>query len=447
MRASLVAATLLASSVLGSGHERWAHKSKAKRSSYTLQSYLQGQKLLNAFEFQVASQDNGGSAQCSSPLCPPSETLWGSHFLLLPADVSESDAKSADLIGIGSDEAVHLRVEETKSVSGQRKAIKLASTDTSYGVGDLIIFDIARQPQVCGVWPAIWMTGPVRIFNPKLRQLRSPPERVAACSSATTLTTFIFCLTIRIGHRVARWIFSRCVVLSSRDEKGVGDGTDVQAFARSMSHWKRPPACPFTLDPAAIWGMKHLLSQHHIARTLTSFNATSTSGYTGTQMLTGSSGLNCDANANSDQGCGIRSSQTNSTGQGINFNGGGVYAAEIASSGIKIWAFKRDAVPSDIISKSPDPSSWTTPDLYLAESGCSPISNYFKDLQLIINTDLCGDWAEGVWSDDLSYAGQVLPGSCASQTGYSTCAAYVAAEGQDFKHAYWKINSIATYKS
>lgn len=64
------------------------------------------------------------------------------------------------------------------------------------------------------------------------------------------------------------------------------------------------------------------------------------------------------------------------SGQGINWNGGGVYAVEIASSGISIWAFKRDAVPKDVTSKSPNPSSWTTPDLFLAASGCSPISNY-----------------------------------------------------------------------
>lgn len=85
----------------------------------------------------------------------------------------------------------------------------------------------------------------------------------------------------------------------------------------------------------------------------------------------------------------------------------------------------------------------------------------------LLTLSLAGDWAEGVWSDNLSYAGQVLPGSCASQTGYETCAAYVKAEGQDFKHgephppittlsqslilgsdaAYWKINSLAIYKS
>ncbi|KAL8281122.1 hypothetical protein RQP46_006480 [Phenoliferia psychrophenolica] len=164
-------------------------------------------------------------------------------------------------------------------------------------------------------------------------------------------------------------------------------------------------------------------------------------------MLSGSNGLNCDANENADQGCGIRSSQLSTAGQGINTAGGGQYAVEIASSGIKIWVFKKDDVPSDITSQAPNPSSWKKPDLFLAESGCSPISNYFHDLTMVINTDLCGTWAGTVWDTNLGYAGQELAGSCKSQTGYDTCAEYVRAEGQDFKHAYWKIDSIAIYKA
>lgn len=355
MRSSILAAALAASSVLASSGHKGFEKSprshippashrEAKRGSYSLVSSLSGQKLLSAFTFNEESQDNGGVA----------------------AYVSESTAYANDMLGVGSDNAVHLRVDDTKTVSGQRNAIKITSQAT-YGVGDLIIVDTARQPQVCGAWPAIWFT-----------------------SVADGIT----------------W--------PEGGELDLNEYVSLETKASFSAHTSQ--GCYM-----------------------------GTSGYKGVQMLTGSSGLDCNPADNSDQGCGFRSSQANSTGQGINANGGGVHAIEIASTGISMWVFTRDNVPSDITSKSPSPSSWTTPDFFLSSDNCSPISSYYHDLALIINTNLCGEWAGTVWSDDLSYAGQTLAGSCASQTGYSTCAAYVAAEGQDFKHAYWKINSISTY--
>jgi len=109
-----------------------------------------------------------------------------------------------------------------------------------------------------------------------------------------------------------------------------------------------------------------------------------------------------------------------------------------------MWHFPRHEVPSDLKSKNPDPLGWKKPTLHIAESSCSPISAYFKPQRWTINTEICGTWADGTWAQDMSYAGQT-EGSCASRTGYSTCAEYVASEARDFKHAYWRIASLSIY--
>jgi hypothetical protein len=49
-----------------------------------------------------------------------------------------------------------------------------------------------------------------------------------------------------------------------------------------------------------------------------------------------------------------------------------------------------------------------------------------------MDTTLCGDWAGNVWSST-NFEGQVQ--SCQSITGYSTCAAFVQAEGAAFDEA------------
>lgn len=167
------------------------------------------------------------------------------------------------------------------------------------------------------------------------------------------------------------------------------------------------------------------------------------SGYTGRAMLATQNALNCNADATDSQGCGFRTKRNNTAGMGANFNGGGLYVLEWSSAGIKAWMFERGQIPKDLSSGSPNPSSWTTPDMYISASSCNP-STYFSPQQFVLNTDLCGTWPNGVWNTDNSYAGQ-SEGSCASTTGFDTCEAYVQSRGWDFKHAYWRIASLDIY--
>lgn len=165
--------------------------------------------------------------------------------------------------------------------------------------------------------------------------------------------------------------------------------------------------------------------------------------FSGTQMMTGSSGLNCDADATSDAGCGIRDSSTSSAGAGSNAIGGGVYAMSWTTSSISMYFFPRDAIPSDIAAGEPTESGWGTPTFQLTSDACD-LSARFYDLQVVLNIDLCGTWAGAVWGSDMSYCGQ--DETCADKTGYSSCSQYVQEKGSAFHEAYWEINSIKVYE-
>lgn len=169
-----------------------------------------------------------------------------------------------------------------------------------------------------------------------------------------------------------------------------------------------------------------------------------TSGFYGQFMMQGSNKNNCDARATDSQGCGVRSKSKVSYGPAFNKKGGGVYALQWSSTGIKIYFWSRNSIPSDVRSGKPKPSSkWGNPHFLVAGSSCNPFKK-FSDLMLVINTNLCGTWGDGVWHTSLSYAGQEQ--SPASKTGHSSCASYVQNNGAAFKDAYWGINSIKIYK-
>ncbi|KAF7986223.1 hypothetical protein HWV62_38669 [Athelia sp. TMB] len=172
--------------------------------------------------------------------------------------------------------------------------------------------------------------------------------------------------------------------------------------------------------------------------TLTTSSA-STLGITG--QIVG--GTNCAAAESGNQGCGTRSPDSNSFGAPFNSNNGGVYVMQWQDSGISIYFFPRGSVPADITAGSPDPTGWGTPMANYPSTSCST-STFFYDHSAIFDTTLCGDWAGSGWS------ATGLPGqsvSCATETGYSTCEAFVAAEGAAFSEAYWEVSSVKIYQS
>ncbi|KAF3942318.1 hypothetical protein ABW19_dt0206425 [Dactylella cylindrospora] len=142
---------------------------------------------------------------------------------------------------------------------------------------------------------------------------------------------------------------------------------------------------------------------------------------------------NCLNSTNNNEGCAVRG-PVSSYGEELNDNGGGVFAMEWRTAGIRIWFFARASVPSDITNEAPDPSTWGTATADFPSTKCD-INSHFQNHKIIINISLCGDWAgaTSVYTDEYN-----CPGNCTS---------YVANNPSAFQTAYWSINSIKVYSS
>lgn len=171
------------------------------------------------------------------------------------------------------------------------------------------------------------------------------------------------------------------------------------------------------------------------------FNSPSTFSQFASGQLVG--GTNCAANETGNQGCGVRILDPTSFGPGFNNNGGGVYAMLWDDTGIAVFFFPRQSIPSDITSGNPDPSSWGLPNAKWPSSSCSPFQ-FFKDHVAIFDTTLCGEWAGSVWSNS------GLPGqeqSCAQRTGEASCSTFVLNNGGSFAEAYWEVSYVKLFQN
>ncbi|KAJ4298902.1 hypothetical protein N0V90_004145 [Kalmusia sp. IMI 367209] len=111
----------------------------------------------------------------------------------------------------------------------------------------------------------------------------------------------------------------------------------------------------------------------------------------------------CYNATNYNAGCGV-TGPASSYGEVFNTNGGGVYAVELRSEGIRMWLFNRTSIPADIKSQSPDPSTWGTALADFPNLECD-IGNHFGNMSIIANIDLCGDWAgqQSIFSSNPAY--------------------------------------------
>lgn len=152
---------------------------------------------------------------------------------------------------------------------------------------------------------------------------------------------------------------------------------------------------------------------------------------------------NCLNSTDGDSGCGVQGS-TATFGEDFNNNGGGVYAMELRDAGIRVWFFDRDNIPSDITTSTsnttnttttPDPSTWSEALADFPSTDCD-IGNHFRNQSIIVDIDLCGDWA-----------GQTAYFN--TQSGCSgTCTDYVSDQpGSAYSNAYWEFASFRVYQS
>ena len=166
----------------------------------------------------------------------------------------------------------------------------------------------------------------------------------------------------------------------------------------------------------------------------------------------------CDDASTGNTGCGVSGG---SYGTPFNANGGGICtcppmklrseyfsneadAMEWTSSSIQVWSFPRESLPANIASGTPDPSTWGAPILnvgVLEAAGTScDIDAHFRNMNLVIDTTFCGDWAgsTSVWRQTSCYK--------ANPVASNTCANYVQNNPQAYVDAYWDIKSIKVYQ-
>lgn len=150
----------------------------------------------------------------------------------------------------------------------------------------------------------------------------------------------------------------------------------------------------------------------------------------------------CAAASTGNQGCGIRSTSSNSFGAGFNAIGGGIYAMKWDSTGVAIYFFPRGSEPADLLAGKPQPDSWGPAQARWPAASCDPFE-FFNSHHTIFDTTLCGDWASGVWTSS------GIPGqeqSCAQRTGFATCEEFVRSSGSALNEAYWEVKNVKIYQ-
>jgi hypothetical protein len=141
---------------------------------------------------------------------------------------------------------------------------------------------------------------------------------------------------------------------------------------------------------------------------------------------------NCDVYAPdqaSNVGCSIEATGDSTAtathptaGSEFNRRGGGVYALEWSSSGVSIFFFPRGSIPRDIATGRPEPSAWGAVPLARFQGPDCTFDQHLSNLSLVINTDMCGDWAGQTWGSS----------GCAAKTGVASCNEFVANNPQAF---------------
>ncbi|KAI0260897.1 2 beta-glucan [Gloeopeniophorella convolvens] len=147
-------------------------------------------------------------------------------------------------------------------------------------------------------------------------------------------------------------------------------------------------------------------------------------------------GLNCDTAANGNSGCGVSLSDANSYGPSFNSNGGGWYAMERTPQFVKVWFWSRNSksVPNEVMNGagSINSDNWGTPDAYFPNTQCN-IDSHFGPASIIINIDLCGDWA----GSGGAYGASGCP---------STCVDFVNNNPNAFSNAFFEFSWIKVYQ-
>ncbi|TDL19676.1 hypothetical protein BD410DRAFT_791798 [Rickenella mellea] len=154
-----------------------------------------------------------------------------------------------------------------------------------------------------------------------------------------------------------------------------------------------------------------------------------------TQSSTIINTIDCDSRANANSGCGVADPNNSSYGAPFARAGGGVFVTEFAETGISVWFFSRQSVPSTLQNNAStlDTSTLGLPVANWPTASCA-INQYFAPQRLIFDITLCGDFA-----GQSSVFAKTCPGLCYED--------WVLGPPSNFDDAYFEVQSVRVYSA
>lgn len=339
----------------------------------------------------VVSRHSCAATQCSTTYCieddwkgvdlhPERKKGWGYFTLPDPTNGFVKYGENSDLLKYLEKDKLRIGVQGDgyTSAQGARKSIRL-TTSKRYNSG-LFVISADHMPEGKATWPAFWLLGDT---SSQSWACNGEIDIIEGVNSTTNLPHS--CTNTVTLHTNGQKCYQNVqqVSTNSRNQETISN-PDCNAGSDASCGCKSDEKCPY-------------------------------------------------------QGCSVKSKNQRSFGAGFNAEGGGVYACELTDDGkVTVWFFEHSQVPSDIARGNPEPSKWNRDNVV----SFTPCSGNFKNMQLVLNTTLCGDWAGEAFPD-------VVPNSKSPQTNKTNCEIYV----KDTKNnkslqtmAYWIINYVKVFK-
>ncbi|KAH8929412.1 glycoside hydrolase family 16 protein [Atractiella rhizophila] len=144
--------------------------------------------------------------------------------------------------------------------------------------------------------------------------------------------------------------------------------------------------------------------------------------------------LNCESPGANNQnlGCQVGDTSASNYGKPASDVSGGVWAVLFDTTGVYYWHFPRDQIPAELVSSNitPNPANLGTPIARYANPCNGNEATRFKNQKIVINIELCGDWAGNTFQQD----------GCGND-----CKDFVRT-GSNFKNAYWEIQWVRVFQ-
>lgn len=316
-------------------------------------------------------------------IIPSSQAGWEFFVGVDPTRGHVNYDKWDYLVSKIGDDAIRIDVDQYPVPEG-RRSIRLITKDKEInppkGGSILVIIDAAHIPEGKSVWPAFWMVG-------------IPTDEIQ-------------------GKTLNRWAcYGEIDIIEGANSTPDSPDSNINLTSLHTNNVPGTDEC----------------YQSNIGINQSKCSSSSSPLYT------------CGCNGNErcpNEGCGLKKG---AFGNAFNSVGGGVYACRLTSNGkVDVWSFARGDIPEDIRCSKPNPASWSSHNNNHVDFKACP--GHFKNLMLVINTTICGEWAGSVFGGPPTSDQQTLD-------NVQSCNAFAVDPQNTYDDAFWYINYIKLFES